>query len=48
MLMAWIDTIKDNYPCVAPTFTQCLQWEHVEMLYVTSSHISSTRHVFLS
>jgi hypothetical protein len=33
MLWSWIDTIKDNYPCVAPTYTQCLQWEHVEMLF---------------
>ncbi|CAM9245514.1 unnamed protein product [Ectocarpus fasciculatus] len=34
MLWSWIDTIKDNYPCVPPDYSSvCLQWELVEPLF---------------
>ena len=34
MLWGWIDTEKDNYPCVPPDFSsKCLQWQHVEVLF---------------
>jgi hypothetical protein len=34
MLWAWIDTLYDNYPCVAPDFSSvCLTWELVEPLF---------------
>jgi hypothetical protein len=32
-LWGWVDTVKDNYPCLPPDYTQCLQWEHVEVLF---------------
>lgn len=32
MLMAWIDTLKDNYPCVAPHYDMCLTQQHIELL----------------
>jgi len=32
MLMAWIDTENDNYPCLPPEFSLCLQWEHFEIV----------------
>lgn len=31
MFWGWIDTVKDNYPCVPPDFSsKCLQWELLE------------------
>lgn len=33
MLLGWIDTVNDNYPCVAPNFTQCLSWDTVTVLF---------------
>ena len=37
MLWGWIDTIKDNYPCVPPypvtEDSKCLTWELVETLF---------------
>lgn len=32
-LFGWIDTLKDNYPCVAPDYTTCLEWEHIPVLF---------------
>jgi len=32
MLMSWIDTVKDNYPCVAPRYDMCLTQQHIELL----------------
>lgn len=32
LLFGWIDTKVDNYPCLPPHYTQCLQWEHVPIL----------------
>mmetsp|Transcript_16542 Transcript_16542/g.23228 ORF Transcript_16542/g.23228 Transcript_16542/m.23228 type:complete len:581 (-) Transcript_16542:228-1970(-) len=32
MLWGWVDTLKDNYPCVAPDYTNCLEWEHIPVL----------------
>lgn len=40
MLMAWLDTEKDNYPCVAPDFTMCLTWSHVEILMGVLDHLA--------
>lgn len=34
MLWGWIDTLKDNYPCVPPDYSSvCLTWELVEPLF---------------
>eukprot|EP01060_Flectonema_neradi_P016867 TRINITY_DN234_c1_g1_i5.p1 TRINITY_DN234_c1_g1~~TRINITY_DN234_c1_g1_i5.p1 ORF type:complete len:659 (+),score=196.41 TRINITY_DN234_c1_g1_i5:46-2022(+) len=33
LLWGWIDTVADNYPCVAPDYKHCLQWGHVEVLF---------------
>lgn len=34
MLWTWVDTIKDNYPCVPPTYDSvCLTWELIEPLF---------------
>ena len=34
MLWGWIDTIKDNYPCVPPYPSNlCLEWELVEVMF---------------
>lgn len=34
MLWGWIDTIKDNYPCVPDDYSSvCLQWELIEPLF---------------
>jgi len=32
MLWGWVDTLADNYPCVAPDYKTCLQWEHIPVL----------------
>jgi hypothetical protein len=32
MLFGWIDTPHDNYPCLPPTYTQCLQYEHIPII----------------
>jgi len=39
MLYGWIDTLTSNYPCVPPTYTQCLQWQHVEILFGVISRL---------
>jgi len=33
MLMGWIDTVKDNYPCVPPTFDRCLTWSMIVVIF---------------
>lgn len=34
MLWGWVDTVKDNYPCVPPDFSsKCLEWQHIEVLF---------------
>jgi hypothetical protein len=33
MLMSWIDTESDNYPCRAPDYKTCLEWDHVEIVF---------------
>jgi len=33
LLFGWIDTIKDNYPCLPPNYENCLAWEHFEVLF---------------
>lgn len=33
MLWGWLDTAKDNYPCLAPDFEVCLGWELIEVLF---------------
>lgn len=32
LLWGWLDTIADNYPCVAPDFQTCLNWETFEVV----------------
>jgi len=32
LLYPWIDTIKDNYPCLPPDYSACLEWQHIEVL----------------
>lgn len=32
MLMAWIDTLDSNYPCLPPDFQMCMTWHHVEII----------------
>lgn len=39
-LFGWIDTLKDNYPCLPPDYTQCLEWEHVPVLFGVIEAIS--------
>jgi len=34
MLWGWVDTLKDNYPCVPPDYSSvCLTWDLVETLF---------------
>jgi hypothetical protein len=34
MLWSWVDTIKDNYPCLPPTYDSvCMTWELIEPLF---------------
>jgi len=42
MLFGWIDTLEDNYPCVAPNYTQCLSWETVTILFGLVDKIAPT------
>lgn len=39
LLWGWVDTVKDNYPCIPPDFTQCLEWSHVEVLFGLLDHL---------
>jgi len=40
MLWAWIDTVKDNYPCLPPDWSHCLVWEHMEMAFNWADRIA--------
>jgi hypothetical protein len=31
MLWGWVDTPRDNYPCLPPDFGRCLEWEFLEV-----------------
>jgi hypothetical protein len=33
LLWGWIDTLKDNYPCLPPDFTYCLEWDHIQVAF---------------
>jgi hypothetical protein len=33
LLWGWIDTLKDNYPCLPPDYTYCLEWEHIQVAF---------------
>jgi hypothetical protein len=33
MLWGWVDTMKDNYPCVPPTYTTCLEFDHFPIIF---------------
>lgn len=33
MLMGWIDTVKDNYPCAPPKFDRCLTWSVIVVIF---------------
>jgi len=33
MLWGWVDTIKDNYPCVPPYMDSCFTWNHVVVAF---------------
>lgn len=39
MLMGWIDTLKDNYPCLPPNYDLCLAPELVEVLLTTAARL---------
>jgi len=32
-LFGWIDTVKDNFPCLPPDYTQCLQSQFLEIAF---------------
>lgn len=40
MLMGWIDTIRDNYPCLPPTFERCLDAELLDVLMATAIRLA--------
>lgn len=31
MLWGWVDTLRDNYPCLPPDYVRCLEWEVLEV-----------------
>ena len=31
MLWGWVDTLKDNYPCLPPDYDRCLEWPFLEV-----------------
>eukprot|EP00760_Papus_ankaliazontas_P015323 PhM_4_TR16469/c0_g1_i1/m.82904 len=34
LIYGWIDTVKDNYPCLPPDFSdRCLTWDFVEVMF---------------
>jgi len=33
-LFGWIDTPRDNYPCMPPDYTTCVEWIHLEVLSI--------------
>eukprot|EP00301_Raphidiophrys_heterophryoidea_P018984 c3973_g1_i1.p1 GENE.c3973_g1_i1~~c3973_g1_i1.p1 ORF type:complete len:594 (+),score=163.66 c3973_g1_i1:45-1826(+) len=37
LLYGWVDTVADNYPCIPPTYTRCLTYEIVEILFPIGS-----------
>eukprot|EP01064_Diplonema_japonicum_P036606 TRINITY_DN82_c0_g1_i2.p1 TRINITY_DN82_c0_g1~~TRINITY_DN82_c0_g1_i2.p1 ORF type:complete len:643 (+),score=242.29 TRINITY_DN82_c0_g1_i2:44-1972(+) len=39
MLWGWIDTVKNNYPCLPPDFEACLEWNHIEILFPIAAYI---------
>ena len=39
MLWGWIDTVDNNYPCVAPDFKYCLSWRVLEVLLPLANRI---------
>jgi len=32
LLWTWVDTVQDNYPCLPPSYSKCLRWEHFELI----------------
>jgi len=40
MLWGWVDTVSQNYPCVAPDYTTCLTWEAVEVLFTVIDRLA--------
>jgi len=39
LLWGWVDTISGNYPCIPPTWSRCLTYEIVEILFPVGSQI---------
>jgi hypothetical protein len=31
LLWGWVDTQKDNYPCLPPDYSRCLEWDFLEV-----------------
>jgi hypothetical protein len=33
MLWGWVDTERENYPCLPPDFTRCMEWNFLEVAF---------------
>lgn len=31
MLWGWVDTLRENYPCLPPDYGRCLEWEFLKV-----------------
>ncbi len=46
MLMGWIDSVKDNLPCLPPNFDYCLSPELLDVLFANIERYVSVRNYF--
>ena len=47
MLMGWIDTLSANYPCLPPTYDQCLAPELLEVLFTNLERLIPVRIILI-
>lgn len=40
LLVGWLDTFKDNLPCLPPTFEQCIEPQLLDLLFTIVEGIS--------
>lgn len=40
LLIGWLDTLKDNLPCLPPAYEQCIDPELLDILFVIAESVS--------
>eukprot|EP00760_Papus_ankaliazontas_P015604 PhM_4_TR16614/c0_g1_i1/m.40565 len=49
LIYGWVDTVKDNYPCVPPDFSErCLTWDFVEVVFAYLEKVAPAASIIFS